>query len=58
MVVAGISEEELAVSLAPPVGLRTIRTHQYLTVDQSVVVRAVPLARDRFRRYLAAFAVR
>lgn len=58
---AGMIDAELAAALRPSVGLRNVLVHDYLEVDRSVVVRAVPLAIAQYGSYVrqvAQFAVR
>jgi uncharacterized protein YutE (UPF0331/DUF86 family) len=43
---------ELAAELAPSAGLRNILTHEYVTVDLTLVASAVPLAYAAYRRYV------
>lgn len=49
---AGLLDEQLAVELAPSVGLRNALVHTYLDIDVESVVRAVPLALAQYRRYV------
>ncbi|RJQ71898.1 DUF86 domain-containing protein [Pseudonocardiaceae bacterium YIM PH 21723] len=52
----GLLDRNLAKSLMPSVGLRNVLVHEYLEVDLDLVVAAVPMARDGYRRYVAAAA--
>lgn len=52
----GLISPELADELFPSVGMRNVLVHEYLEIDLDKVAGAVPLARDGYRRYLAAVA--
>lgn len=56
MVPAGVLDAPLAADLAPSVGLRNVLTHEYVSVDPSIVVRSIPLALVSYRRYVASVA--
>lgn len=47
---------DLAERLSPSVGLRNVLTHEYVTVDLTLVVHAVELARTDYRSYVRAVA--
>ena len=53
---AGIIDAELAGVLRPSVGLRNVLVHDYLDVDQAVVVRAAVLAADQYGGYVRQVA--
>lgn len=57
----GMVTEPLARALRPSAGLRNVLVHEYVAVDRTVVVAAVPVALEQYGRYVqqvAAFAQR
>ncbi|KAA2261908.1 DUF86 domain-containing protein [Solihabitans fulvus] len=52
----GAISTDLAQELAPSAGLRNVLTHEYVTIDLSIVARAVPLAHTGFRQYVVEVA--
>lgn len=53
---AGALPAELAADLAPSVGLRNLLTHEYAAIDLGLVAASVRVARNGYRRYVAAVA--
>jgi uncharacterized protein YutE (UPF0331/DUF86 family) len=53
---AGVISEDLAAELAPSAGLRNILTHEYATIDLTIVARSLPRALDGYRRYVGQMA--
>lgn len=49
----GLLDHELAESIAAAVGFRNVLVHQYLTVDDGIVIQQIAHARD-LNRYVAA----
>lgn len=49
---AGLLEEGLAAQLRPSAGLRNVLVHNYVDIDESIVVQAVPLAIDQYGAYV------
>lgn len=52
----GLISEELALLLAPCVGLRNVVVHDYLALDESLFLKGIDLARVQFRSYVAQAA--
>lgn len=52
----GLLPEDLATQLKPSVGTRNVLVHEYVNVDLALVARAIPMARDGYRRYVASVA--
>jgi uncharacterized protein YutE (UPF0331/DUF86 family) len=53
---AGAISPELAAELAPSAGLRNILTHEYATIDTSLVAQAVPEVAAGYRQYITEVA--
>ena len=52
----GAISEKLAADLAPSAGLRNVLTHEYVTIDLSILAGAVPKARRLYAEYVRQIA--
>lgn len=53
---AGAITSQLAAELAPSAGLRNVLTHEYVTVDLSILAGAIPMARGLYADYVREVA--